>query len=519
MEHLSSFLDVIHRSGLARPDVVDLALQEFQREHPESTGCEAFAASLIAKKILTKWQVDYLMKGKSKGFILGQHKILSLIGRGGHAKVYLAEHLTLKQNRVIKVLAKEKIKGETSLLERFVREAQATASLDHKNIIRCFDIVVEPKLAYIVMEYCPGKDLDRVVREAGPLPFNKCVNYMLQICSGLEYVKNAGVIHRDIKPSNLLLTKTGEIKILDLGLALLEFRDEKDASLTQVFDDNLGTADYVAPEQARSSHQVDFRADIYSLGCTLYHFLTGRPPFHEGSIVQRVAKHQSEMPEPIQQLRGDCPPGLASVCWKMIQKNPADRYQSYHELATALRKAHSKLQQADGVRANRLAAATENSGQRGTAGNLQVPVLDGEPERPASYQVANPQFETQSVLSSDPTHAIPGDGSNPRDSSSFSSESLDSADLYPAPPSSNGLHMDGNWGTPAKRKPRKKSSRDDLEERAYQKFLQRERKKTLWIIVGLLVGIGISVAILLVNNANNKLKEELKPPPATNREG
>ena len=184
--------------------------------------------------------------------------------------------------------------------------------------------------------------------------------------------------------------------------------DDKNASLTQIFDDHLGTADYVAPEQALSSHQVDFRADIYSLGCTLYHFLTGRPPFHEGSIVQRVAKHQSEMPEPIQQLRVGCPPGLAAVCWKMIQKNPADRYQSYHELATALRQAHSTLQKAGGGLENRLAGATKNASQGGgIAGNPQFPVL--EPQPPATYenQIGHPQIETQSVLSN-PTHAMPG---------------------------------------------------------------------------------------------------------------
>ena len=158
-----------------------------------------------------------------------------------------------------------------------------------------------------------------------------------QAARGLQHAHNNGVIHRDVKPANLLIDKTRVVRLLDMGLALVD--DEDEQSLTMANNENvLGTADYLAPEQALNSHSVDHRADIYGLGCTLYYLLTGQPPFSDGTLAQRIARHQKEMPKPIRDIRKDCSGELEGICVKMIQKDPKYRYQSAGEVASALEK-------------------------------------------------------------------------------------------------------------------------------------------------------------------------------------
>ncbi len=182
------------------------------------------------------------------------------------------------------------------------------------------------------MEYIDGKDLQRIVRDEGQLDYALVANYIAQAAEGLEHAHKAGLIHRDIKPANLLVDERGEIKILDMGLA--RFLDEDRASLTVAHDENvLGTADYLAPEQAINSHNVDERADIYSLGCTAYFLLTGHPPFPEGTLPQRLLAHQQKTPTRISQDRPDAPEGLVGVVEQMMAKAPEERQQSASQVA------------------------------------------------------------------------------------------------------------------------------------------------------------------------------------------
>jgi serine/threonine-protein kinase len=186
------------------------------------------------------------------------------------------------------------------------------------------------------MEYVAGQDLQSLVNERGPLDCGDAADYIAQAAGGFQHAHDAGLIHRDVKPANLLLEKGGQIKILDLGLAL--FSRDRETSLTLLHNENvLGTADYLAPEQALSSHDVDSRADIYSLGCTLYYLLTGHPPFPEGTLAQRIAKHQTKMPPDIREDRPDCPSELVSICFKMMQKDPKHRYQRMRDVVESLR--------------------------------------------------------------------------------------------------------------------------------------------------------------------------------------
>jgi serine/threonine protein kinase len=241
----------------------------------------------------------------------------------------------MKQLRAIKVLPQHRI-NDSSYLGRFYREARAAAALDHNNIVRAFDVDNDGDNHYLVMEYVEGNDLQRIVATQGVLSYETAAEYIRQAADGLAHAHHVGLIHRDIKPANLLVDNKGVVKILDMGLARFA-DDEKQASLTQLHDENvLGTADYLAPEQAINSHTVDSRADLYSLGCTLYFALTGHPPFPEGTMAQRLLMHQQKEPAPITNDRPDAPRDLVMICRRMMEKKLEERYQSAEEVSAAL---------------------------------------------------------------------------------------------------------------------------------------------------------------------------------------
>jgi serine/threonine protein kinase len=316
----------------ALADRLEVVRSENNGELPEDPVefCKAFESV----GLLTRWQSEKLMQGKYKGFFLGNHKLLGHIGTGGMSAVYLAEHTVMKHRRAIKVLPKSKL-GKSSYLERFRREAKAIASLNHPNVVRAYDIDNERDTHYLVMEYVEGPDLQVLVKKHGPLPYAIAADYISQAALGLQHSHELHLIHRDVKPANLLVDGNGVVKVLDMGLAL--FTSEDDASITMEYNDKvLGTADYLAPEQAINSHNVDSRADIYGLGCTLYFLLTGHPPFPDGSIASRIVKHQTTMPKDIRSERPDCPGELEGICVKMMQKDPRYRYASCKLVAEAL---------------------------------------------------------------------------------------------------------------------------------------------------------------------------------------
>ncbi|EMI45211.1 serine/threonine protein kinase [Rhodopirellula sp. SWK7] len=298
--------------------------------------------------LLTEWHIEKIFAGKYRGFFLGKYKLLGHIGTGGMSSVYLAEHVGLHDKRAIKVLPKKRV-HDASYLARFKLEAQAIASLNHPNIVLAHDIDNEGDTHFIVMEYVDGIDLQMLVRRDGPLDFSNSADLIAQAARGLEHAHQRGVIHRDVKPANLLIDQDGRVRLLDMGLALMA--SEEEHSLTVANNENvLGTADYLAPEQALNSHQVDHRVDIYGLGCTLYYLLTGRPPFSDGTLAQRIIKHQNEMPRSIRELRPDCPGELEGMCVKMLQKDPAYRYQSAREVAEVFEKFAARVPKGQPVR-------------------------------------------------------------------------------------------------------------------------------------------------------------------------
>lgn len=345
------FVEMVARSNLVDEATQERFLKKVREKCEGNLPVSSKKLALAYKKagLLTDWHIEKLFTGKYKGFFLGKYKLLGHIGSGGMSSVYLAEHIGLGDKRAIKVLPKKRV-NDASYLARFKLEAKAIASLNHPNIVLAHDIDNDGDVHYIVMEYVDGVDLQVLVRRDGPLDFSTAAELISQAARGLAHAHNRGVVHRDVKPANLLIDSDGRVRLLDMGLALVS-KTGDDESLTVANNENvLGTADYLAPEQALNSHTVDHRVDIYGLGCTLYFLLTGRPPFAEGTLAQRIAKHQNEMPKAIRELRSECPGELEGIVVKMIQKDPRYRYQNATDVAEVLEKFAAAVPKGEAVR-------------------------------------------------------------------------------------------------------------------------------------------------------------------------
>ena len=263
-----------------------------------------------------------------------RYRLQEWLGAGGMGVVYKAEHCLMERTVALKVVSKSLTASRTAV-ERFKKEVKAAARLSHPNIVTAYDAEQAGDLHFLVMEFVEGTSLARLVEDKGPLPVETACDYVRQAALGLQHAFEAGMVHRDIKPQNLMLTPKGEVKILDFGLAGFVGERKTQGTLTE-FGQGLGTPDYMAPEQIRDAHAADIRADIYSLGCTLYFLLTRHPPFPEGSVLQKITAHLEKNPKPVRDLRCDVPEGVARVVERMMMKEPDQRYQTPRELAEAL---------------------------------------------------------------------------------------------------------------------------------------------------------------------------------------
>jgi serine/threonine protein kinase/formylglycine-generating enzyme required for sulfatase activity len=266
-----------------------------------------------------------------------QYEVLGELGRGGMGVVYLARNKILDRLEVLKVVNKALLDCPGAV-ERFLREIRSAARLSHANVVAAYSAVQSGELLAFAMEYVEGEDLAKLVQAQGPLPVAHACSYVQQAAQGLQHAFEKQMVHRDIKPQNLILAREGNrhiVKILDFGLAKVTRARNKDTGLT---DDGamLGTPDYVAPEQTLDAANADIRADVYSLGCTLYYLLTGAPPFKGRSLFDVLQAHQSLEARPLNLVRAEVPQELAAVVRKMMAKDPAQRYQTPAEVAVAL---------------------------------------------------------------------------------------------------------------------------------------------------------------------------------------
>jgi serine/threonine protein kinase len=403
-------------------------LKRFAADSAE--GVLGLSRALVKAGKLTSYQAAAAYQKKSRGLLVGKYLILDKLGQGGMGMVFKARHRTHGRVGALKILPPSFTRDPNAVM-RFRREFEAAGRLKHINLVAAFEADEDRGVHYLVMDYVRGITLERVVREHGPLPVSDAVDYLIQAARGLEAAHETGIVHRDIKPGNLMLDRDGTIRVLDLGLARIvgagnSFDSSAGGRLTQtgIF---MGTIDFMAPEQAEDSHNVDHRADVYSLGCTLYFLLTGREPFPGPSILRRMAAHLEHPPPSLRADRPDIPPGLETAYQKMMAKRPEDRPASMSKVIALLHAARPSSDDATGSVALRpepsLAQAATNqraperSGTTTTADsmifvrraaeeetlgshelNLRDLVMEVRPDLPGTAEVGNVRDESKSAF-------------------------------------------------------------------------------------------------------------------------
>lgn len=292
------------------------------------------ANRLIRDGVLTEYQARRILSNKPHGMIVGKYVIQDRIGSGSMGRVYRARHQLMDRLVALKIISPEIITN-SRVVARFQREMRMVGRLDDPNVVRAFDADQIGNNLYIVMEYVPGQSLGQKFKKEGPQPPAAVAEWGAQAARGLAHAHEQGIVHRDVKPSNLLLHEDLKvIKVLDLGLGVLMEADEQ-ASFATADGIAVGTIDYMSPEQA-CGKEVDGRSDIYSLGCTMYHLISGKLPFPGETPVDRLGKRLSGRPVPILEVRPGVPAPLVRVLEKMMAARPHERYQTAAEAADAL---------------------------------------------------------------------------------------------------------------------------------------------------------------------------------------
>ena len=331
---LKEFVACLRKSGLMNPSEVDLYLEKL--EYSESSG---LAQELITRNKLTPYQANALLKGFWKGFFLGNYIILEKLAHGGMSTVFKARHR--RMGRVVCLKVPHTAKDSPHIVERFRREAKTVAVLKHPNIVVAHDADEDGQIPFLVMEFVEGSDLAKLVTKQGPLPVEKTIDILLQVAKALEYVHDQGVIHRDIKPHNLLMDASGTVKILDMGLARFDSYLARNADATTHASITssgviMGTIDYMSPEQALNCKLADHRSDIYSLGCTLFFLLTGKPLFAGETLMEKLISHREKPAPDLTSVTGKVSAGLNAVFRHMVEKEPEARYQSMTDVVRDL---------------------------------------------------------------------------------------------------------------------------------------------------------------------------------------
>ncbi|MBX9579226.1 MAG: protein kinase [Gemmataceae bacterium] len=332
-----SLLSWLLDSQLVLPEEWDEVPAGERDELARLTGVDALIARLAHRHLLTPFQADAVRDGNAGDLVLGHYRLLDVLGQGGMGTVYRAEHLQLRRQVALKVMARA-VEGNQRLLNRFYAEARAVARLQHPNIVTCFDagrvLRSGPGGAardYFVMEFIPGQDLYAHVREKGPLSPHRACDLFRQVADALAEAHRHGLVHRDLKPANILVTPDWQAKVLDFGLARLPNRNVTEAGTL------LGTVGYMAPEQARDPHGVDARADLWSLGATLYWALTGREPYPEtGNPVRDLHRRFSTTPDPVRQVRPEVPAEVSDLVARLMETDPDQRFPSARTCSSAL---------------------------------------------------------------------------------------------------------------------------------------------------------------------------------------
>ena len=336
---LKTFLSQLSSSGIVPNEKLKVVVSE----KVSFADGEALAQDMIKSRLLTKYQAEQILGGKGKSLTMGKYQILEKIGAGGMGQVYKAFHSGTERIVAIKMILK-KGKIDPEVVKRFEREVKAAAKLVHSNIITVFDADQADGRIFMVMEYIKGDDLGGILRKKGQLSVSEAVDYILQAARGLKYAHDQGVIHRDIKPGNILVDLSGNVKIVDMGLAKVESKeDDESISMLTAPAAIMGTVDFMSPEQGFSSKNVDARADIYSLGATLFFLLTQKVMFPGYSAFEKLLAHRESPIPSLSNFRVDITPDLEIAFMKMVAKKVEDRYASMAEVVSTLSRLQTEI--------------------------------------------------------------------------------------------------------------------------------------------------------------------------------
>ncbi len=326
-------------------DSDSVSADDFATYEGESDG-PSILRRLIDSQLLTQFQIEAIAGRHFERLRIGNYDVLSRLGTGGMGTVFKARHRRMKRIVAVKVLSPE-VARQGSFVQRFQREVETIAQLSHPNIVMAYDADEAEIGHFLVMEFVDGRDLASEIEKAGPLSLAAAVDCIAQAAAGLGFAHAKGIVHRDIKPANLMLTNDGLVKVADLGLARLTVAAEGDSqnfSLTRA-GGILGTVDYMPPEQAVDSTTIDHRADIYSLGCTLYYLLAGKPPYFAASLMGLMLQHREAKIPDLRDTRPDVPLALVAAFERMVAKRPADRPENMAEVARMMEALKSQVKQ------------------------------------------------------------------------------------------------------------------------------------------------------------------------------
>ncbi len=365
-EHLMECSDCRKRVAEMSADSFLQRVRDAQKPSGKSTSGQPQAGGTQSDKAtntLTSSSGDSLPPGLAAH---PDYEIKRELGRGGMGVVYLAHNTLMGRDEVLKVMGQH-LMEHSGVLERFLREIRSVAKLRHANIVTAYHATRFGQSVIFAMEYVEGLDLSKLVKTKGPMPVAHACLFIHQAALGLQHAHEEGLVHRDIKPHNLMLSRKGDkatVKILDFGLAKAA-REEKVEGGVSATGQALGTPDYIAPEQILDAPTADIRADIYSLGGTLYYLLTGRPPFQAKSLYDLYQAHISRDADPLNLVRPDVPAELAALVAKMMAKDPAERFQTPGEVAQALKPFCTKANAALKIvrRRRKLQASPANAGR------------------------------------------------------------------------------------------------------------------------------------------------------------
>jgi hypothetical protein len=292
-----------------------------------------FLKSLMLQGVLTRFQTQWLLEGKFEELMIDDYRIIDVLGTGGMGWLHVGVNEKTGEKAAVKVISRHM---ENDYLTRFKLEARAGLLLNHPNIVRTLKLGETDEILYVIMELVEGISLQELIVRQGPLPWPQACGLIAQAATGLQHAHEKGMVHRDIKPGNLLVKKNGTVKVLDFGLALME-KDEDEFTLAMISGQGcVGTADYISPEQTIDSFAVGPRADIYSLGCTLYCTLTGNVPFPGESVPKKLRAHRTKDARPVRDIKPEIPVDVEKIVTKMMARKPDDRFATAADAAAAL---------------------------------------------------------------------------------------------------------------------------------------------------------------------------------------